>query len=108
MAVKFYCDEHIEPAIATALRNRGADTVTAQDVNMLGIADEIHLQFASSQRRAIITRDTDFLRLHKKGFPHFGILFAHHTRKLSEIIHSLIRIYQIKTENEMKDRVEYL
>lgn len=108
MAIKFYCDEHIHPAISTALKNRGVDIVTAQDVNMLGIADETHLQFASSQGRAIVTQDTDFLRLHKSGIPHFGILFAHHTKKLSEIVHGLIRIYQMKSEKDMKNHVEYL
>lgn len=85
MAIKFYCDEHIHPAISTALRNRGADIVTAQDINMLGILDEVHLQFAKSQGRAIITQDTDFLRLHKTGISHHGILYAHQSKTLSEI-----------------------
>ena len=108
MAIKFYCDEHIHPAISTALRNRGADILTAQDMRMLGIADETHLQFATSQGRAVITQDTDFLRLHKTGFPHAGILFAHQSKTLGEIIHRLIRIYQMKTEREMENYVEYL
>ena len=108
MAIKFYCDEHIHPAVSTALRNRGADILTAQDVRMLGIADETHLQFATSQGRAIITQDTDFLRLHKSGLSHSGILFAHQSKTLSEIIHSLIRVYQMKAEQEMKDHVEFL
>jgi predicted nuclease of predicted toxin-antitoxin system len=108
MAIKFYCDEHIHPAISTALKNRGADIITAQDVRQLGIADEIHLQFAASQKRAIVTQDADFLRLHKSGVPHAGILFAHHSKTLSEIIHSLIRVYQMKTEDEIKNHVEYL
>lgn len=108
MAIKFYCDEHIHPAITAALRNRGADTATAQEVNMLGISDEVHLQFAVSQGRAIITQDTDFLRLHKTKITHHGILFAHQNKTLSVIIHALIRVYQIKTEEEMENHVEYL
>lgn len=108
MAIKFYCDEHIHPAISTALKNRGADILTAQDVRMLGIADETHLQFAASQGRAIITQDTDFLRLHKTGIPHAGILFAHQSKTLNEIIHGLIRVYQMNTEKEMQNHVEYL
>ncbi len=108
MAIKFYCDEHIHPAIPTALRNRGSDILTAQDVLMLGIADEVHIQFAASEGRAIITRDTDFLRLHKTGISHAGILFAHQSKALSEIIHSLIRVYQMKTEEDMVNHVEYL
>jgi hypothetical protein len=49
MAIKFYCDEHVDPAIASALRKRGLDVLTAQETGMLGIADEVHLQFAVSQ-----------------------------------------------------------
>lgn len=108
MAIKFYCDEHIHPAIIAALRNRGADITTAQEVNMLGISDEFHLKFAVSQGRAIITQDTDFLRLHKTGIPHHGILFAHQSKTLSAIIHALIRVYQVKPEEEMESHVEYL
>jgi len=108
MAIKFYCDEHIHPAISTALRNRGADILTAQDVPMLGIADEAHLQFATSQGRAVITQDTDFLRLHKTGVSHYGILFAHQSKSLSEIIHSLIRVYQVSTEEDIKNNVVFL
>ena len=108
MAIKFYCDEHIHPAISTALRNRGADILTAQNVPMLGIADEAHLQFAASQGRAVITQDTDFLRLHKTGISHAGILFAHQSKTMSEIIHSLIRVYQMKTEEDLENHIEYL
>jgi len=108
MAIKFYCDEHIHPAISTAMRNRGADILTAQDVPMLGVVDDSHLQFAASQGRAIITQDTDFLRLHKTGISHAGILFAHQSKTMSEIIHSLIRIYQMKTEEAMNNQIEYL
>ena len=108
MAIKFYCDEHIHPAISTAMRNRGADILTAQDVPMLGVVDDSHLQFAASQGRVIITQDTDFLRLHKTGISHAGILFAHQSKTMSEIIHSLIRIYQMKTEEAMNNQIEYL
>jgi hypothetical protein len=75
---------------------------------MLGIADETHLQFATSQGRTVITQDTDFLRLHKTGISHTGILFAHQSKALSEIIHGLIRVYQMRTEKEMENHVEYL
>ena len=101
MAIKFYCDEHIHPAISTAMRNRGADILTAQDVPMLGVVDDSHLQFAASQGRVIITQDTD-------GISHAGILFAHQSKTMSQIIHSLIRIYQMKTEEAMKNQIEYL
>lgn len=46
MAIRFYCDEHVDPAIAKALRTRGVDVLTAQEAGMLGVPDEDHLQLA--------------------------------------------------------------
>ena len=108
MAIKFYCDEHIRPAIAKALRNRGVDILTAQEAGMLGVPDEKHLQFAVSQKRAIFTQDTDFLRLHKMGIAHHGIIYARQSKPIGEIIQGLILIYQLAGEEEMENQVEFL
>ena len=108
MAIKFYCDEHIDPAIASALQKRGADILTAQAADMLGTADEIHLQFAVSQSRVIFTQDTDFLRLHKSGVAHRGIIYTHRSTPIGKIIQGLILIYQVLSEEEMENHVEYL
>lgn len=77
MAIKFYCDEHVDLAVARALRRRGVDALTAQEAGMLGIPDEKHLQLAISQGRVIFTQDTDFLRLHSTGLAHHGIIYTH-------------------------------
>ena len=108
MAVKFYCDEHVDLAIASALRKRGADILTAQEAGMLGAADEVHLQLAVSQNRAIFTQDTDFLRLHKSGSTHHGIIYTHRSTPIGKIIQGLLLIYQVLTDEEMENHVEYL
>ena len=108
MAIKFYCDEHVDLAIADALRRRGVDILTAQEAGLLGVADEQHLQFAVSQKRAIFTQDTDFLRLHKLGAVHTGIIYTHQSTPMRKIIQGLILIYQVLTEEEMGNHVEYL
>lgn len=82
--------------------------LTAQEAGMLGVPDEEHLQLAVSQKRAIFTQDTDFLRLHKTGIAHHGIIYTHQSKPIGEIIHRLILIYQVASEEEMENRVEFL
>ena len=107
MAIRFYFDEHIKLAIAGALRKRGVDILTAQEAGMLGVADEVHFQMAVSQDMAIFTQDTDFLRLHKSGVTHHGIVYTHRSTPIGKIIQGLLLIYQVLTDEEMKNHVEY-
>ena len=74
--IKFYMDEHVNPAVARGLRQRGVDALTARDAGKLNVEDEEHLAFATSQERVTISQDADFLRLHDKGIPHSGIAYA--------------------------------
>jgi hypothetical protein len=73
-AVKFYLDEHISHAILKALRRNGFDAMTAVEAGLNGEADPVHLEFAASQGRVLISQDDDFLRLHAAGVQHAGIL----------------------------------
>ena len=77
MAIKFYTDEHVSPAVVNGLRQRGIDVLTAKEAGMLGMPDEKHLEIASTQGRVIFTQDSDFLRFHSKGINHHGIVYAH-------------------------------
>ena len=72
MAIKFYTDEHVSPAVVNGLRQRGIDVLTAKEAGMLGMPDEKHLELASTQGRVIFTQDSDFLRFHSKGINHHG------------------------------------
>lgn len=108
MAIKFYTDEHIHPAVVTALRKQKVDILTAQEAGQLGIADESHLQFAASQGRSIITQDRDFLRLHQKNVAHHGIIYSRQGTSIREIINGLRLIHEAMTEEEMLNHVEFL
>jgi uncharacterized protein with PIN domain len=108
MAIKFYCDEHVDRAIARALRKRGVDILTAQEAGMLGAPDEDHLRLAASQRRVILTQDADFLRMHKSGVSHMGIIYAHQSTTMGKFIQGVLLIFQVMTEEEMEGHVEYL
>ena len=39
--IKFYLDEHVNPAVADGLRRRGVDVLTTQEAGMLGASDEV-------------------------------------------------------------------
>lgn len=108
MPIKFYFDEHVDLAVAGALRRRGVDVLTAQEADMLGTADELHLQLAVEQKRVIFTQDTDFLRLHKSGAVHYGIVYTHRSTPIGRIIQGLLLIYQVLGEEEMENHIEYL
>lgn len=74
MTVRYHLDEHIDPAVAAGVRGRGIDVTTASDAGLLGADDEEHLRFAVVAERAILTHDEDFLVLHSRAWPHYGIV----------------------------------
>jgi predicted nuclease of predicted toxin-antitoxin system len=77
--LKFYTDKHVPKAVVVQLHNRGVDIVRCEDVGYSKAEDEDHLVYATEQGRAVVTRDTDFLRIHGEwmtsGKQHHGIFF---------------------------------
>ncbi len=74
-------DEHYAEAVAKELRGRGLDAVTVAGLRLRGIDDEALLEFAASDRRALLTNNVvDFMPLHSRwmaaGRSHFGLLFT--------------------------------
>ena len=59
-----YADENVKFAVVEGLRRRGMDVVTAQEQNEREPADETLLESATTERRLLLTNDTDFLRIH--------------------------------------------
>lgn len=52
--IRLYLDEDVSVDIVNNLRNRGFDVLCARDVAMLGQDDDIQLEFAISQGRALV------------------------------------------------------
>jgi len=73
--IRFHLDEHVDPAIATALRRAGIDVTTTVEAGLRTKNDEAQLQFARTEGRVIVTRDQDFLRLAAQMGDHRGIVF---------------------------------
>ena len=106
--IRLYMDEHIHPAVVAALRARGVDVLTAQEAGLLSTPDLRHLEFASQQRRVLYSLDADFTRLHAAGNRHAGIVFASRRTPIGQQIRSLLRIYQVLSQEDMADHLEFI
>jgi len=106
--IRFHLDEHVDPAIATALRRAGIDVTTTNEAGLRTKNDKAHLEFARAEARVIVTRDQDFLRLSSGAPDHSGVVFYTANQSLREIIEGLILIYEVMLPAEMVGCVEYL
>jgi predicted nuclease of predicted toxin-antitoxin system len=107
--IRFHLDENVDPDVALALRRQGIDVTTTREMGLLGQPDEVQLAFACEQGRAIVTHDTDFLRLASQSSAHWGVAFCQkNARSLGEIIRSLVLIYEVLSPDEMRGWIEYL
>ncbi len=106
--VRFHLDEHVDPAIAIALRRAGIDITTTIEAGLRTKNDEAHLQFARAEGRVIVTRDQDFLRVAAEKTDHNGIVFYTANQSMREIIEGLILIYEVMLPQEIAGQIEYL
>ncbi len=106
--IRFHLDEHVDPAIATALRRVGIGVTTTIEAGLRTKNDAAHLEFARAEGRVIVTRDQDFLRLAGKVSDHRGIVFYTANQSMREIIEGLILIYEVLLPEEMIGHVEYV
>ncbi|RME90970.1 MAG: hypothetical protein D6770_01375 [Anaerolineae bacterium] len=101
-------DEHVPTAVSKGLRRRGVDVLTSQEAKMLSVPDREHLAFAANQSRVVVTQDADFLRLHARGAPHSGIVYAHQGMSVSRMIQGLMLLHQVLEPEDMVNHVEFL
>ena len=115
--IRFYADEQVAKAVATGMRLRGIDMMTAVEAGMLGRSDEEQLAFAISQWRVIFTQDRDFLKLAAQGRSHLGIVYAPQNTAIGHVVpearfqhdvRGLLQVHHSLTAAEMIDRVEFI
>lgn len=113
--IPLYLDEDcMDWDLVTTLRARGVDVITAADVGMLGRSDADHLDYATSQKRALYTFNRgDFYRLHKRylteGRSHAGIILAPQQRySIGEQMRQLLKLIATKSAEEMQSSVVFL
>jgi hypothetical protein len=108
-AVRYYLDEHVDPAMAAGLRRLGIDVLTAGEAGRLSHDDPDQLAFATAERRVIVTFDRDYLDLHAAGVPHAGIAFDWPTRgSIGYLVRALELIHGVYTADAMRSHLEYL
>jgi predicted nuclease of predicted toxin-antitoxin system len=106
--IRFHLDEHVDPAIATALHRAGVDVTTTIEAGLRAKNDQTHLEFARAGGRVIVTRDQDFLRFAASTKDHAGIVFYTAGHSMREVIEGLILLYEVMTPHEMVGHVEYI
>jgi len=96
MSIRYYTDTHIPKSVAIQVRNKGIDIVRCEDLDLQEAGDKTHLEYATQEHRTLISRDTDFLRLHsewlQQGRKHYGILFVQDHLQGDSGVGSIVRI----------------
>lgn len=107
--IRFHLDENCDPRIAAGLALHGVDVTTTAEAGLLHVADEAQLAYAMAQGRAIVTQDTDFLRIAAAGKETPGIAFCPiQGRTIGKLISALLLIWEVYEPDEMRNRVEFL
>ena len=110
--IRIYLDEDVDVLVASLLRSRGFEAMTAQESGQLGREDTEQLEYARSHSAAILTHNrTDFEELAREYFEqgkmHYGIMIAVRN-PIPEIVRRLLLILDSTTADEMQNQVRYM
>ena len=112
---RLYVDEDaMTQSLIHALRARGADVTTAFEAGMVGRQDSQHLEFATTDGRALYSFNVaHFCQLHSEclaqGNTHAGIILAHQQRySVGEQMRRLLRIIATLSTEEMANHLIFL
>ena len=94
--VRLFTDEHVHTTLAVVLRQRGYDVVTCQEAGLANYDDELLLEYAAQEGRAILTNNFgDFDRLDREwkaaGRQHAGIILYPQARTFSALLQRIQR-----------------
>ena len=107
-----YLDEHVQLALAEALRGRGVDIMTTQDAANIGLDDVGQLAFAAENRRSLFSYDKrHFARIHyewmNKKRQHAGIILSDQLA-VGLLLRRLMKLHFSLNTEDMLNRLEYL
>ncbi|MBE0478738.1 DUF5615 family PIN-like protein [Candidatus Aerophobetes bacterium] len=109
VGLSLLCDEHIPRPIVEGLRRRGLDVVTVQEIGLSSVKDKVIMDTAQKEGRIIYTQDADFLRLHRTGCKHVGILYHHPLAySIGEAIRKIALACEVLSTKEMEGRVKFV
>jgi hypothetical protein len=112
--LRLYLDEDsMNRALLLALRQRDIDVISVNEVERVGLADELQLQWATSQNRAICTYNArDFCQLHTQflssGQHHAGIVLMRQDFSVGERLYGLSALVAAISTEEIRNQRVFL
>jgi hypothetical protein len=106
--MRYHLDECCDNAVAEGLRHRGVDVTTSPEVGLRAASDEEQLNHASVHGRILVTKDADFVRLHRSGISHAGIAYFLPSRSIGQVIRGLLLLPERFSPQEMRNRIEFI
>jgi hypothetical protein len=104
----------MERTVVLGLQARGVDVTTALAEGLSDASDDEQLDYASSQRRVLVSYNvSDFPRIHAErlaaGQAHGGMIIAPQQRySIGERIRRLLFLLSSKSAEDMENQIEYL
>lgn len=113
MTVRYYLDVHVPRAVATGLRLRQIDVITAQQDGGDTLDDDLLLLRATSLNRILVSQDDDLLRegtrFQRDGIPFAGVIYAHQRAvNIGQLVADLTLIAEATEMTEWRGRIGYL
>ena len=110
--IRLYLDEDVHKRIASALRLRRFDAISAQELGRWGLSDEDQFCYAATNARAIFTFNTaDYVQLHlnwqKAGKEHGDIIVSDQL-PIGETLRRLLNLLNRITAEEMHNQLYWL
>ena len=110
--ISLYLDEHIQLALAEALRTRGVDVLTTQEAGNVGLSDLGQLTFAIESKRSLFSYNKrHFAKIHYEWMdlktPNRGIILSDQLA-IGTVLRRVMKLYFSLNSEDMKNRLEYL
>jgi hypothetical protein len=110
--LSLYLDEHVQSALAEALRARGVDILTTREAKNIGLHDVGQLVFAAKNRRSLFSYDKrHFARIHYEWMSmkrqHAGIILSDQLT-IGLLLRRLMKLHFSLNTEDMINRLEYL
>lgn len=111
--LRIYMDVHVNAAIASGLRRRGIDVLTAQEDGSTRFEDNELLERASELGRVLFSQDEDFLAIvrarQSRGVAVAGLIYGHQlAATVGKYVLDLEVVCKVLEPEDMVNRIEYL
>ncbi len=111
-ALRFFTDEDVYGAVASALRRAGVDTVSTPETGRRRQSDESQLEWAAAEGRVLITFNVaHFAELHaiwmRHGRRHAGVVVSAQ-RPIGDMVRRLLHLASTLDADSMGNRLEFL